>query len=158
MRKSHLLVFTAGLLLVSKVGPGAPSAAAAEGDEAKAKAGAAAEKAPAQPAAPPQEWVIACKDDITKHCTEAAKAGDARPCLAEHEKDLTPACADAFIAKYRIVELCKDDIEKLCNNATGRALGQCFNDNSDKLSKKCKGALVKATKKGAREKAAAAKK
>ena len=157
MRKSHSFLFVGALLLASSVVSAAEPAKPAEGAD-KAKAGETTEKAPAQPTPPPQEWVIACQGDITKHCAAAAKAGDARPCLAEHEKDLTQTCKDAFIAKYRIVELCKDDIEKLCNNAAGRALGQCFNDNSDKLSKKCKGALVKATKKNAKEKAAATKK
>jgi len=158
MRKSHPFLFVGALLLASPIAGAADTPAKpAEGAD-KAKAGEATEKAPAQPTAPPQEWVVACQSDIVKHCTDAAKAGDARPCLAEHEKDLTQTCKDAFIAKYRIVELCKDDIEKLCNNAAGRALGQCFNDNADKLSKKCKGALVKASKKNAKQKAAAAKK
>jgi hypothetical protein len=106
--------------------------------------------APAAPAAPPAnapKWVVACQEDIQKHCLEAAKKGDARPCLADHEKDLTQGCKDAFIKQYRIVQLCSDDIQKLCGgSADGREIAKCFNEKQDQLSPKCKSALTRGSK------------
>ena len=85
--------------------------------------------------------------DIKKHCLEAAKGGDARPCLAEHEKDLTQGCKDAFIKQYRVLQLCKEDIEKLCGGAAdGRTLATCFNDKRDQLSPKCRAALTRGSR------------
>jgi hypothetical protein len=104
--------------------------------------------APAAPAGPRPKWVVACEADVKKHCADMAKTGgDVRPCLADHEKDLSQECQDTFIRQYKIVLLCKDDIDKLCGGATdGRAVAQCFNDKRDQLSAKCKSALTKASK------------
>jgi hypothetical protein len=103
--------------------------------------------APSAPDTRPR-WVVACQGDIQKHCLEQAKTGDARPCLADHEKDLTQACKDAFIRQYKIVQLCKDDIEKLCadSGGDGRAIAKCFNEKQDQLSPKCKSALSKGSR------------
>ena len=102
-----------------------------------------------KPAAPDTraKWVIACEGDIQKHCMEQAKTGDARPCLAEKEKDLTQTCKDAFIRQYRIVQLCSDDIQKLCGGSSdGREIAKCFNEKKDQLSAKCKSALTRGSR------------
>jgi hypothetical protein len=103
-----------------------------------------------KPAAPGADtrprWVVACEGDIKKHCVEAAKTGDPRSCLADHEKDLTQDCKDAFIKQYRIVQLCREDMEKLCAGISGRALGQCLNDKREQLSPKCLSALTRGSR------------
>ena len=113
--------------------------------------------AAAAPDAPPKpKWVVACEADIKTHCAEAAKAGDPRPCLAEHEADLSQACKDTFIKQYKILQLCKEDIDKLCGGATdGRALGKCFNDKQSELSAKCRTALSKGSREHAKAEAKA---
>ncbi len=113
-----------------------------------------AEKPADKPAAPAaggadtrQKWVVACQADIQKLCAQEAKGGDARPCLASHEKDLTQSCADAFIKPYKIVQLCSDDIKTLCGGSTdGREIAKCFNEKKDKLSPKCRSALTRGSK------------
>jgi hypothetical protein len=118
-------------------------------------ASAQAQDKPAAPAAPTApaagarpKWVVACEADVKKHCAEAAKTGaDVRPCLAEKEKDLSQECQDTFIRQYKIVLLCKDDIDKLCGGASdGKAVAQCFNDKREQLSAKCKSALTRGSK------------
>jgi hypothetical protein len=102
---------------------------------------------PAAPAANAPKWVVACQADIQKHCMDAAKQGDARPCLADHEKDLTQECKDAFIRQYRIVQLCKDDIQNLCGGSgDGKEIAKCFNEKQAQLSPKCKSALTKGSR------------
>jgi hypothetical protein len=113
---------------------------------------------PAPGAAKPP-WLVACDADMKKHCDAEIKANnDVRPCLANHEADLSQACKDTFLRKYRIVEMCKDDIEKVCGGATGKALGECFNDaeKQKQMSEKCKSALRQGTKEHKQETAAAA--
>jgi hypothetical protein len=105
--------------------------------------------APAAPSADTRpKWIVACEGDIKKHCAEAAKTGgDTRPCLADHENDLTQGCKDAFIRQYRIVQLCREDIEKLCGaNAEPRAIAKCFNEKQDQLSPKCRSALSRGSR------------
>jgi hypothetical protein len=109
------------------------------------------------PAKPP--WLVACDADIKKNCDTEVKANsDVRPCLANHEADLSQACKDIFLRKYRVLEMCKDDIEKVCAGATGKALGECFNDaeKQKQMSEKCKSALRQGTKEHKQETAAAA--
>jgi hypothetical protein len=110
------------------------------------------------PAAKPP-WMVACEGDVNKVCQTEMKAGsDVRPCLANHEADLSQNCKDVFLRKYRIVEMCKDDIEKVCGGASGKALGECFNDaeKQKQMSDKCKAALRQGTKEHKQETAAAA--
>ena len=143
----HSLIATLALGLM------AASAQAQDKPASPAPAGSAAPAAPSADARP--KWVVACEGDIKKHCAEvAAKNGDARPCLADHEKDLSQACSDAFIRQYRIVQLCKDDIEKLCGpNAEPRAIAKCFNEKQDQLSPKCRSALTRGSKAHEKEEA-----
>jgi hypothetical protein len=109
------------------------------------------------PAAKPA-WVVACAGDMTKHCDAEMKAkGDVRPCLAQHEADLSQECKDVFLRKYKILELCKDDIAKVCGGTTdGKALGKCFNEKQAELSDKCRAALTKGSKEQKKETAAKA--
>jgi hypothetical protein len=101
----------------------------------------------AAPEAPKQKWVVACEGDIKKHCLEAAKAGDPRECLAQHEPDLTQACKDTFIRQYKILLLCKGDIDKLCGGSPDpRELAKCFNEKQSELSPKCKSALTRGSR------------
>jgi hypothetical protein len=111
----------------------------------------AEEPAPAAaPAGPPKPaWLTACDAEVKKLCdAENKSGGDVRPCLANHEADLSQGCKDGFLGKYRIVELCKDDFAKVCAGATGKALSDCINDGEKQkqLSDKCKSALRQGTK------------
>jgi hypothetical protein len=117
--------------------------------------GGAAQAAPAADNRPP--WIVACEADMKKHCqTEMNAKGDVRPCLKSHEADLSQSCKDVFLSKYKILELCKEDIDKVCGNpADPRELGKCFNDKQDKLSDKCKNALRAGSKQHAKEEAKA---
>lgn len=100
-------------------------------------------------------WVVACEADAKKFCEAEIKANtDVRPCLAKKDAELSQECQDKFLKGYKVLEFCKEDIEKHCKDAQGKALGQCFNDNQAKLSDKCKGALRKGSKEHAKEKAA----
>lgn len=118
-------------------------------------ANASAQEPAAGGAAPKAPWVVACAADMTKHCDAEMKAnGDVRPCLAKHEADLSQECKDIFLRKYRIVEMCKDDIEKVCAGATGKDLGKCFNEKQAQLSEKCKTALRQGSKEQKKEEAA----
>lgn len=119
-------------------------------------AGAARAQDPAAGGKPP--WMAACEADVQKSCQTEAKAGtDVRPCLANHEADLSQECKDVFLRKYRIVEMCKEDIEKVCGGASGKALGECFNnpEKQKQMSEKCKSALRQGTKEHKQETAAA---
>jgi hypothetical protein len=112
---------------------------------------------PAAGGAPKAPWVVACAADMTKHCDAEMKAnGDVRPCLAKHEADLSQQCKDIFLRKYRIVEMCKDDIEKVCAGAQGKDLGKCFNEKQAQLSEKCKTALRQGSKEQKKQEAAKA--
>jgi hypothetical protein len=117
-------------------------------------AGGSAPAGAAETGAPRQKWVVACEADIKKLCLEPAKAGDPRPCLAEHEGHLSQACKDSFIKQYEILQLCKGDIDKLCGGATeGRTLAKCFNDKREELSPKCRTALTKGSRAHAKSEA-----
>jgi hypothetical protein len=124
--------------------------------------GAPAAGAPAAGAAPSkaQKWVVACDADMKKLCKPEMDAkGDVRPCLAKHETELSEDCKNTFLRQYKAMELCKDDIEKLCKEeAASGGLGKCLIDKKDSLSEKCKGALVKGSKEQKATEAAAAKK
>jgi hypothetical protein len=93
-------------------------------------------------------WIVACEGDMNKLCAKEVKDNaDVRPCLAKNEEGLSQACKDTFLRQYKILELCKEDIEKICGGATdGKTLKACFNEKIDQLSAKCKSALVKGKK------------
>jgi hypothetical protein len=154
--RSRLLtgtVFLAGVLIAVQAsaqnppaagGPAAPGAPAATGAAA----------APAGAARPP--WTVACEADVNKFCAAEAKAKtDVRPCLAKKDTELSESCQEVFLKGYKVLELCKDDIDKYCKDAQGKGLGKCFNDNQAKLSEKCKTALRRGSKEHQQEKAAA---
>ena len=68
-------------------------------------------------------------------------------CLAAHEKDLSDQCTHAFLWRYRVVQDCKEDIEKLCKQeAAANKLGQCFKEKQKDLSARCRSALAKGSK------------
>ncbi len=117
----------------------------------------AAPAAPAAAAAPDNRppWVVACDADMKKHCDAELKAnGDVRPCLAKHEADLSETCNQVFLRKYKMLELCKDDIAKVCGGAMDKeTLGKCFNEKQDQLSEKCRSALTRTKKEVKREQA-----
>jgi hypothetical protein len=111
--------------------------------------------APAGGAKPP--WIVACEADMKKFCEAEMKANtDVRPCLAKKDAELSQSCQDVFLKGYKVLEMCKEDIDKHCKDAQGKALGQCFNDNQAKLSDKCKTALRRGSKEHQKEKAAEA--
>ena len=105
----------------------------------------------AQEGKPP--WIVACEGDMAKLCAKEVKDNaDVRPCLAKNEAGLSEACKNTFLRQYKILELCKDDIEKICGGATdGKTLKACFNEKLDQLSAKCKSALVKGKKEHEKE-------
>jgi hypothetical protein len=107
--------------------------------------------------APRPAWIVACEPDMKKHCqTEMGQNADVRPCLRNHEKDLSQACQDTFLRQYKHLELCKDDIEKVCGGAgDGKSLGKCFNEKQEQLSEKCKSALRSGSKQYQKEEAKA---
>lgn len=111
---------------------------------------------PAGGAAPAQKWVAACEADVQKHCKDVQGAGgDVRPCLKSHEKELSESCADIFLRPYRVMELCQGDIDKLCKaQANTPTVGRCLVENKDKLSDKCRSALVAGSKAHIKEKKA----
>ena len=98
----------------------------------------------------PQAWQKACQTDVEKVCKDVAtKGGNVPDCLAAHEKDLSEECTSAFLWRYKVMQDCKPDIDKLCKDklAAGTiSLGQCFKDNEKVLSEKCRTALVKGSK------------
>ncbi|HEY0709448.1 MAG TPA: hypothetical protein VGG33_21745 [Polyangia bacterium] len=124
---------------------------------AQAPAPTAAAPAAAGPAKP--GWVVACEADMQKHCATEVKANaDVRPCLAKNEATLSDSCKDVFLRKYKILELCKGDFEKLCPGISdGRALTQCLNEKAAQVSDKCKSAMTRGTKQFKKEEAAAEK-
>lgn len=118
-------------------------------------ASAASAQAPAGGGKPP--WMVACEADAQKFCaTEVKNNTDVRPCLAKQDTNLSQSCQDVFLKGYKVLEMCKGDIEKHCKDAQGKALGQCFNDNQAKLSEGCKTALRRGSKAHQKEKAAEA--
>jgi hypothetical protein len=106
---------------------------------------------PAAPAAgKPQAWQQACQPEIEKVCKEVAtKGGNVPDCLAAHEKDLSEQCTHIFLWRYRVMQDCKDDLQKLCGDklASGATTAaQCFKENEKALSEKCRTALIKGSK------------
>ena len=103
-------------------------------------------------------WVAACEADMAKLCdAEMKNNADVRPCLSKHEAELSQTCKDVFLRKYRILEMCKDDIDKICGGASdGKTLSKCFNEKQAELSDKCKTALRAGTKEKKAEDAAKA--
>jgi hypothetical protein len=101
--------------------------------------------------APVMEWEAACAPDVKALCQEEIKnkAPDVRPCLAKHEKELSKECTKHFSAAgFRVAQLCGDDINRLCAAAAAKGeLGPCMNAKQDKLSPKCKEALMSGSKK-----------
>jgi hypothetical protein len=110
--------------------------------------GAAAPSAPA--VGKPQAWQKACQVEIEKVCKDvSAKGGDVPECLAAHEKDLSEECTHVFLWRYKVMQDCKDDLQKLCGDklASGATTaGQCFKENEKALSEKCRTSLVKGSK------------
>jgi hypothetical protein len=125
----------------------------------------AAARAEDKPAAAPAEmpWEKACDGDIKKLCKDVKD--DVRPCLADHEKELSKDCTKHFSAAgYRVAKLCEADFQKFCADAAANGtLGKCVQANQAKLSAKCRNALVSGSEKQkekdekAAEKAAAKK-
>jgi hypothetical protein len=103
-------------------------------------AAARAEDKPAAEAAMP--WEKACDGDIKKICKDVKD--DVRPCLAEHEKELSRECTKHFSAAgFRVAQLCEADFAKLCPDAAQKGnLAECVNANVNKLSPKCRKALT----------------
>jgi hypothetical protein len=114
-----------------------------------------AEDKPAAEVAMP--WEKACDADIKKICKDVKD--DVRPCLAEHEKELSKECTKHFSAAgYRVAKLCEADFAKYCADAAAKGtLGQCVQANQAKLSAKCRNALMAGSEqqKKTEEKAAA---
>jgi hypothetical protein len=110
---------------------------------------AAAARAEDKPAAAPPEmpWEKACDADIKKLCKDVKD--DVRPCLADHEKELSKDCTKHFSAAgYRVAKLCEADFQKYCAEAaTNGTLGKCVQANQAKLSAKCRNALVSGSEK-----------
>jgi len=106
----------------------------------------AQQPAPAQQAAPAkQKYEVACATDIEKLCKAESQQGKAIECLATHEKDLSEPCTLGFMNGYRAAQICKPDFERLCKDAP--KLGECVKAHDAELSKECKAALVKGSKK-----------
>jgi hypothetical protein len=126
---------------------------------ARAQAPAAAPTPPAAAGAAKPAWIVACEGDLGKFCAAEVKANsDVRPCLAKNEAGLSATCKDVFLRKYKIIELCKGDFEKLCPGITGgRALTSCLNEKADQVSDKCKSAMTRGTKQFKKEEAASDK-
>jgi hypothetical protein len=130
----------------------------------------AEDKPAAAPAAPVEmPWEKACDADIKKLCKDVKD--DVRPCLADHEKELSKDCSKHFSAAgYRVAKLCEADFAKYCAEAAANGtLGKCVQANQAKLSPKCRNALMtgsenqkkadeKATAKASAKKEKAAKK
>jgi hypothetical protein len=118
----------------------------------------AAARAEDKPAAEPvvMPWEKACDPDIKKLCKDVKD--DVRPCLADHEKELSKDCTKHFSAAgVRVAQLCDADFAKYCADAAAKGnLGQCVQANQAKLSPKCRNAILAASEK-ANEKAAAKK-
>src|SRR5689334_21243257 len=84
----------------------------------------AQQPAPAAPAAPaaaggakPQAWQKPCETDVQKLCKDvAAKGGNVPDCLASHEKELSEECTSTFLWRYKVMQDCKDDVDKLCKD------------------------------------------
>jgi hypothetical protein len=96
-----------------------------------------------------------CAADIDKLCKEEDKKGQTVECLAAHEKDLTDDCSLGFMNRYRAAQICKADFERLCKDV--RPLGPCVQAHDAELSKECKAALVKGSKKQKADEKAAGK-
>src|SRR4051812_25462051 len=98
----------------------------------------AAARAEDKPAAPEavMPWEKACEPDVKKLCKDIKD--DVRPCLADHEKELSKECTKLFSAAgFRVAKLCEADFQKYCADAAAKGtLGQCVNANVAKLSPK----------------------
>ncbi len=113
------------------------------------------QQAPDAGVKPMPPWQLACKADYEKLCKEEAKKGDPRQCLADHENELSEECTKKFLNGYRIITLCRTDMEKHCSGR--KDLGVCMKEHDADLSKDCKGALVKGSKQAKAEAKAEAK-
>jgi hypothetical protein len=146
-KSTRLYILAANVAVLAVIGLGLAGSARAQAPAAGA--------APAGGAKPP--WIVACEADMKKFCEAEMKANtDVRPCLAKKDAELSQSCQDVFLRGYKVLEMCKEDIDKHCKDAQGKALGQCFNDNQAKLSDKCKTALRRGSKEHQKEKAAEA--
>ena len=89
-----------------------------------------------------------CADDIVKLCQNIQPGGGRiAQCLANHIKDISPACKKRIAEiKNRMVsvsEACEDDVYQLCNEVRpggGRVLN-CLKEHADEISSECKAAL-----------------
>jgi hypothetical protein len=113
--------------------------------------------ASAQQPAPSKDQLYrqACAGDIEKLCKAEDQKGQTVECLAAHEKDLSEECTLKFMNGYRVAQICKADFERLCKDV--RPLGPCVKEHDAELSKECKAALVKGSKKQKAEEKAADK-
>jgi hypothetical protein len=114
----------------------------------------AAPPAPSAASAPavgkPQAWQKACQAEIEKVCKDVSTKGGSVPdCLAAHEKDLSEECTHTFLWRYKVMQDCKDDLQKLCGEkmASGATTAaQCFKENDKALSEKCRASLIRGSK------------
>ncbi len=99
------------------------------------------------------ELATACHDDVQQLCAGVAPGGGRiAGCLREHATKVSPACKQAIAkAKARggrgaAGAACKDDVARLCPDATGNrdALRQCLRAHAGELSDGCRTALATA--------------
>ena len=96
----------------------------------------------------------ACKADAEKLCKGILPGGGRiAACLKSHENDLSDECKAAAHewkeAANRIVESCKEDVDKLCKGvkAGGGRIQRCLRKHRADLSEKCKGAIAETRRK-----------
>lgn len=143
---SRVLVIVAGLGLAS-----AARAQAQDAGAARAPVAATAQKQ--------QAWQRYCLPDVEKFCKDAIAKDTVPECLAAKETELTEECQRSFLYKYRVAQICREDIEKTCKPkmATGMTLGACFKGHRKEFSQKCQDAIEKGQKQFKAEKRAEAK-
>jgi len=93
-------------------------------------------------------------------CKEVvAKGGLVTECLAKNEDTLSEDCKRQFLWKWKVSQLCKEDMDRLCKEVVkgGGSLGKCFQDKEKELSDKCRAALVRGSRQAKAEDKAEAK-
>lgn len=89
-----------------------------------------------------------CAGDISKFC-KGIKPGGGRiaKCLAEHGKDLSPACnkrtEEMMMRAKEAPKACADDIDKFCKDVQpGKGnIARCLGEHRDALSPECNGEI-----------------